>query len=185
VSFQLKELFESFVTSIVVEKNCTRAQADSFAQNIASVRAMGFICGILKSIPKVSNSDATLYFTFDDSHFGTQGQLRLEFDTIMNDSRELQLVAQWLRAIQVPIEVELPHDLESRTLDGLKAVITEFQEGLGLPEETLKSLRFFIPRKSMLFEAIATKYLKQMEYDVRQLFFLLFFFFFSFFFDIF
>ena len=39
---------------------------------------------------------------------GEHGKFLQDFDIIMNDSKELQQVAQWLRAIQVIIQAETP-----------------------------------------------------------------------------
>jgi hypothetical protein len=89
-----------------------------------------------------------------------------DFDGILDESKELLLVAQWLRIIRVPFDAELPQGLDTLPLNELKIAVSNFQDSMRLPDETFNLLRFFLTRKSMLFEAIASKYIKQLKYDV-------------------
>lgn len=168
--FQVKDAMGVFVTSTFIEKNCTRVQVESIIENFFSVRAMALICGMLQDLPKVSHIGINYYHYlvsfFDDYKSDERAQLLKDFDDVLEESKELQVVAQWLRIINVQIEVELPHDLETKTLNDLKIAVSEYQDGMGLREETLNVLRFFLARKSMLFEAIALKYIKDLQYTV-------------------
>lgn len=89
-----------------------------------------------------------------------------EFDVLIKESTELQLVSQWLRANQVAIEADLPINLPDLTLNEITASVTEFQYRLNLPEETINLLQFFLTKRSLLFEAISNKYMKDLPYKV-------------------
>lgn len=95
-------------------------------------------------------------------------QLLKDFDEILEECKELQLVVQWLRVINVEVVAELPHNREAMALNDLRIAVDDFQLNIGLKEETLTIVRFFLSKKSMLFEAIALKYIKQLQYEVRN-----------------
>ena len=81
---------------------------------------------------------------------------------LIAELQELQLVHTWLQRINAKVHVqELPPitQLHSMRFTQVTDCVTAFKNGLKLDENVLILLRFFLKKKSLLFDTVTSQFL--------------------------
>ena len=74
--------------------------------------------------------------------------------------KELYLIKNWLQTLNVLLEVPIIKETDLATIQlwQLESLVIEYSEAIQLSDIAIKTLAFFLTKKSSLFEAISQKY---------------------------
>jgi hypothetical protein len=91
-------------------------------------------------------------------------EIRREFEEVKSKLKDFVMVAKWVESMNVQMEA-FPevHDIGGMKLPDLEVILIEFESSLDLEKEVIRTLSFFVNRKSSLFAAVSEQYRRKLN----------------------
>lgn len=136
-----------------VKEEITSVNKELNSNKIAKKRVLELI----KQQEKISKAATLLGIGFNTEIFSKKFA---EIEFLEKDYNSFRNIGNWIQSHSVTISL-LPELKELENIDDINARLQEFKNSLGIADQYLKMLKFFLPKKNLLFDIITSHFLEE------------------------